>query len=78
LNLFLPRDGPAALAANAQFYVSLIFHNADSHRIFIDGSLVTRCTGRKRDCVMLDIVMLAIGLGFFALSIGYAYVCDQL
>jgi len=27
---------------------------------------------------MLDIVMLALGAGFFALSIGYAYVCDQL
>jgi hypothetical protein len=27
---------------------------------------------------MLDIIMLAIGLGFFALSIGYAYACDQL
>jgi len=27
---------------------------------------------------MLDIVMLAIGLGFFALSIGYAMACDRL
>jgi hypothetical protein len=27
---------------------------------------------------MLDIIMLAIGLGFFALSVGYAMVCDQL
>ena len=27
---------------------------------------------------MLDIVMLAIGLGFFALSVGYAMACDQL
>jgi len=27
---------------------------------------------------MLDIVMLAIGLGFFALSIGYAFVCERL
>jgi hypothetical protein len=27
---------------------------------------------------MLDIIMLAIGLGFFALSIGYAYACDWL
>jgi hypothetical protein len=32
----------------------------------------------ERRRVMLDIVMLAIGLGFFALSIGYAYVCDRL
>jgi hypothetical protein len=27
---------------------------------------------------MLDLIMLAIGLGFFALSIGYAYACDRL
>ena len=27
---------------------------------------------------MLDIVVLAIGLGFFALSVGYAIACDQL
>ena len=27
---------------------------------------------------MLDVVMLAIGLGFFALSVGYTMACDQL
>jgi hypothetical protein len=27
---------------------------------------------------MLDLVMLALGLGFFALSVGYAMACDQL
>jgi hypothetical protein len=27
---------------------------------------------------MLDIIMLAIALGFFALSVGYAYACDRL
>jgi len=27
---------------------------------------------------MLDVVMLAIGLGFFALSVGYVYACDRL
>jgi len=27
---------------------------------------------------MLDLVMLAIGLGFFALSVGYAYACERL
>jgi len=27
---------------------------------------------------MLDVLMLAIGLGFFALSIAYVYACDQL
>ncbi|MDB5618054.1 hypothetical protein [Tardiphaga sp.] len=27
---------------------------------------------------MLDIVMLALGLGFFVLSVGYAYACERL
>jgi len=27
---------------------------------------------------MLDLLMLAMGIGFFALSIGYAHVCDRL
>jgi hypothetical protein len=27
---------------------------------------------------MLDVILLAIGLGFFVLSVGYAYVCERL
>jgi len=27
---------------------------------------------------MLDLILLAIGLGFFALSIGYTIACDRL
>ena len=27
---------------------------------------------------MLDLIMLAIGLAFFALSVGYTYACDRL
>ncbi len=27
---------------------------------------------------MLDLIMLAIGLGFFVLSVAYAYACDRL
>jgi SNF family Na+-dependent transporter len=32
----------------------------------------------EREPTMLDFIMLAMGLVFFALSIGYAVVCDQL
>jgi hypothetical protein len=32
---------------------------------------------RKELSTMLDIVMLALGLGFFVLSVGYVHVCDQ-
>jgi hypothetical protein len=31
-----------------------------------------------RSTSMLDIILLALGLVFFVLSIGYAYACDQL
>jgi len=27
---------------------------------------------------MLDVVMLALGLGFFAVAVGYAYACERL
>jgi hypothetical protein len=33
---------------------------------------------RARSSEMLDIIMLAIGLAFFAVSIGYVYACDRL
>jgi hypothetical protein len=28
--------------------------------------------------LMLDLILLAVGLGFFALSIAYTYACDRL
>jgi hypothetical protein len=31
-----------------------------------------------RSTLMMDVVMLAIGFVFFALSIGYVYACDRL
>jgi hypothetical protein len=31
-----------------------------------------------RNVPMLDIFMLALGLGFFAAGIGYAYACERL
>jgi hypothetical protein len=32
----------------------------------------------KEGSSMLDIILLAIGLGFFALSVGYTIACDRL
>jgi hypothetical protein len=37
-----------------------------------------RTACRKGASKMLDLIMLAIGLGFFALTVGYAYACDRL
>ncbi len=32
----------------------------------------------SEDSSMLDVLMVALALGFFALSVGYAYACDRL
>jgi hypothetical protein len=41
------------------------------------GSCVPE-THATRSIVMWDVVMLALGLGFFALAIGYSYACERL
>jgi hypothetical protein len=33
---------------------------------------------RDKEHLMLDIVMLALGLGLFAVGISYAYACERL
>jgi hypothetical protein len=42
------------------------------------GSQSTNRLRARRSITMLDAIMLAIGLGFFALSIGYACACERL
>ena len=34
--------------------------------------------GATRENTMLDIVMLALGLGFFVAAVGYTYACERL
>jgi len=33
---------------------------------------------RNKECLTLDVLMLALGLGFFVLAVGYAYACERL
>ena len=33
---------------------------------------------RRKEHLMLDVVMLVLGFGFFVLGIGYAYACERL
>jgi hypothetical protein len=44
------------------------------------GNSATVAVGNKRrkEHLMLDVVMIAVGLGFFALSVGYAFACERL
>jgi hypothetical protein len=44
----------------------------------LKGSLLISVAGTRGSTEMLDIIMLAIGLGFFALSVAYTIACDQL
>jgi hypothetical protein len=37
-----------------------------------------RKTSATKEHLMLDIVMLALGLGFFVLAVGYTYACERL
>jgi hypothetical protein len=37
-----------------------------------------RAKPRDQENSMLDIVMLALGLGFFVAAIGYTYACERL
>ena len=47
-------------------------------RSLLKRSLLISVAAPRGSTEMLDIIMLAIGLGFFALSVGYAIACDQL
>jgi hypothetical protein len=42
------------------------------------GACRWRRTRRRKEHPMLDVIMIAIALGFFALSVGYAIACDRL
>jgi hypothetical protein len=37
-----------------------------------------RRSPRRKEHPMLDLILLALGLGFFALSVGYTIACDHL
>ncbi len=39
--------------------------------------MTPHCAHRK-EMHMLDLILLAVGLGFFVLSIGYVYACERL
>jgi hypothetical protein len=40
--------------------------------------MVAHRNKRGKEHLMLDIAMLALGLGLFAVGIGYAYACERL
>jgi hypothetical protein len=50
------------------------------HRNLPSRERATVAPGNKRDKehLMLDVVMLAFGLGFFLVAVGYAHACERL
>ena len=44
----------------------------------VETYLEARSRPFEREHSMLDVIMLAMGLVFFALAIGYSYACDRL
>jgi hypothetical protein len=40
--------------------------------------MVIPITRRNKEHSMMDVLMLALAFGFFALAIGYAYACERL
>jgi hypothetical protein len=45
-----------------------------------DAAFTAHAVSRRiaREQPMLDVILLAVGVGFFALSIAYAYACERL
>jgi hypothetical protein len=68
--------------------MAVISHEIQKRRFrrVVDDHLPKRANGIRRpgagvyrkEHPMMDLVMLAIGLGFFALSVGYTVACDRL
>ena len=48
-------------------------HPTDAGQAFASAPLLS-----AQEQLMLDIVMLALGLGFFAVAVGYTYACERL
>jgi hypothetical protein len=58
-------------------FIRFLYRGARDPLAFIRPASLDTHTSR-REHQMLDLIMLAIGLAFFALSIGYVYACDRL
>jgi hypothetical protein len=44
----------------------------------VGADLLHAGTQNRKEQLMLDLILLALGLGFFALAVGYTVACDRL
>jgi hypothetical protein len=66
---------PDGLTENQRVLQRALIDRESSRRQAVHA---VRPNGAIRSIPMLDILMLAFGLGFFALAIGYTYACERL
>ena len=48
------------------------------HHPYTSGKAIRLARFQRTEHLMLDVVMLALGLAFFALAVGYTYACERL
>jgi hypothetical protein len=81
--------GGTARPSGGLIYMKFIYHRSAPHLENLRQQWhLSSLHGRAGACLrhrlsasgvsMLDVVMLALGLGFFVLSVGYAYACERL
>jgi hypothetical protein len=72
----MPVSADDSRSKSAQAFCELLMRIRAVHRQGIPLHGTELRVGRSIQ--MFDLIMLAIGLSFFALSIGYVYACDRL
>lgn len=53
-------------------------HCIGAQRLAGNQRQLCRISSRNEENPMMDILMLALGFGFFALAVGYTYACERL
>jgi hypothetical protein len=48
------------------------------HSVVFPKIILGEARYRSQGALMLDLILIALGLGFFAASVAYAYACDRL
>lgn len=66
---------PCSVAASARVHMNLSQGGLAERRRLVSGG---RDLAQQEHTHMLDVLMIALGLGFFALAIGYSYACERL
>ena len=67
-----------ATATGKARIASAIPCGSNAIRLPLQHASVAQGNKRDKEYLMLDVLMLALGLGFFVLAVGYTYACERL